>query len=139
MPDNLNIIRNFIRILAFLLLFSSCNDKKQSVYDEMPPLYPAPQSVPLNIEEGYITNQVTGDSIQPIINSLGDTVKSGIPIPAIGRVIDPSLTTVHYPGEEMGEVAASSLIEMINKTGPVITKTVVLEHKLIIRKSSIRK
>ena len=57
----------------------------------------------------------------------------------ISRVIDPSLTTIHYPGEEMGEVAASSLIEMINKTGPVITKTVVLEHKLIIRKSSFRK
>jgi len=56
----------------------------------------------------------------------------------ISRVIDPSLTTIHYPGEEMGEVATSSLIEMINRTSPVITKTVVLEHKLIIRKSSLR-
>ena len=42
----------------------------------MPPLYPAPQTVALNTEEGYIINPVTGDSIQPIINSLGDTIKN---------------------------------------------------------------
>ena len=56
----------------------------------------------------------------------------------ISRVIDPSLTTIHYPSMEMGEIAASTLIEMLNKKVPGITKTVVLDHKLIIRKSSLR-
>lgn len=57
----------------------------------MPALYPAPQSIPLNIKEGYIFNQLTGDSIQPIINSIGDTVITGVAIPALGRIVDPSL------------------------------------------------
>lgn len=57
----------------------------------------------------------------------------------ISRILDPSLTTVHYPGEEMGEVAASTLIEMLNSDKPVIPKTIVLQHKLIIRESSVRK
>jgi LacI family transcriptional regulator len=57
----------------------------------------------------------------------------------ISRVIDPSLTTIHYPGMEMGEIAASTLIELLAKEEPKITKTVVLDHKLIIRKSSLRK
>ena len=30
-----------------------------------------------------------GGSIQPIVNSFGDTLKSGVPVPARGRVIDP--------------------------------------------------
>ena len=55
----------------------------------MPPLYPAPQTVALNTQEGYSINPVTGDSIQPIINSLGDTVKTGVPVPARGKAIDP--------------------------------------------------
>ena len=57
--------------------------------DKMPLLYPAPQSVPLNTEEGYIINPVTGDSIQLLVNSLGDTIKTGVPVPAKGRVIHP--------------------------------------------------
>ncbi len=56
----------------------------------------------------------------------------------ISRVIDPGLTTIHYPGPEMGEMAASTLIDMLNSDDPVIKKTIVLEHKLIIRNSSLR-
>jgi len=55
----------------------------------MPLLYPAPQKVALNTGEGYIINPLTGDSIQPIINSLGDTIHTGVPIPAKGKAILP--------------------------------------------------
>ncbi len=55
-------------------------------------MYPAPQAVALNAKEGYVINLVSGDSIQPIINSVGDTVKTGVPIPARGRVIRPNST-----------------------------------------------
>jgi LacI family transcriptional regulator len=57
----------------------------------------------------------------------------------ISRVIEPSLTTIHYPGMEMGEIAAATLIELLTQEEPKITKTVVLDHKLIVRKSSLRK
>ncbi len=57
----------------------------------------------------------------------------------ISKVIDPPLTTIHYPGEKMGEVAASTLIDILNSTGPVVNQTIVLGHWLVIRKSSMRK
>ena len=63
--------------LSFLLLLASCNSDQQIDFDEFAPLRPAPQIVALNTEEGYSINPVTGDSIQPIINSLGDTVITG--------------------------------------------------------------
>ncbi len=75
--------------LSIILSFVSCNSDKQSALDEMASLHPAPKIVALNTKEGYIINPVTGDSIQPIINSLGDTVKTGVPVPVKGRVIDP--------------------------------------------------
>ncbi len=56
----------------------------------------------------------------------------------ISRVIEPSLTTIHYPGEEMGEMAASTLIEMLNSPDPMINKTIILDHRLVVRKSSLR-
>jgi len=56
----------------------------------------------------------------------------------VSRIIDPSLTTIHYPGMEMGEVAASALIEMLNSNESSIAKKIVLEHKLIVRNSSMR-
>ena len=56
----------------------------------MPTLHPAPLTVTLNTQGGYAINLLTGDSIQPIINSLGDTVKTGVPVPARGKVIDPN-------------------------------------------------
>jgi LacI family transcriptional regulator len=57
----------------------------------------------------------------------------------ISRVIDPPLTTIHYPGIEMGEMAASTLIEILSSSDPVVSKTVVLDHRLIVRKSSLKR
>jgi signal transduction histidine kinase/ligand-binding sensor domain-containing protein/DNA-binding response OmpR family regulator len=82
-------LKEALSYLTVILLFASCNSDKQSTDDEMPPLYPAPQTVALNTKEGYIINPVTGDSIQPIINSFGDTLKTGVPVPAIGKAIHP--------------------------------------------------
>ena len=84
--------KNLIKALSYLIIplsVASCNSEKQSMSDEMASLHPAPKIVALNTQEGYSINPVTGDSIEPIINSLGDTVKTGVPVPAIGKVIDP--------------------------------------------------
>lgn len=76
--------------------------------------------------------------------------KAGIKIPqqiAIGgfnnepisTVIEPNLTTVHYPGQEMGEVAASILIRKLAKPDNADLNRVVLRHHLIVRDSSRKK
>jgi len=57
----------------------------------------------------------------------------------VSKVIEPNLTTVNYPGYEMGEVAARNLINHLNGTYPIhSTNTIVLRSELIIRASSQR-
>jgi LacI family transcriptional regulator len=58
----------------------------------------------------------------------------------VSKVIEPNLTTINYPGYEMGQVAAQNLINHLN--GTVIIKTantILLHSELIIRSSSKRK
>lgn len=57
----------------------------------------------------------------------------------ISKVIEPNLTTINYPGTEMGEVAATTLINKLKDVPPPNLNTVVLHHELIIRASSLRK
>ena len=56
----------------------------------------------------------------------------------ISTVIEPNLTTVNYPGQEMGEVCASILIRKLAKPENADLNRVVLRHKLIIRDSTQR-
>jgi LacI family transcriptional regulator len=56
----------------------------------------------------------------------------------ISQVIKPNLTTIDYPGREIGEIAATSLINKLNNSQAVNFSTIILKHKLICRRSSIR-
>jgi LacI family transcriptional regulator len=57
----------------------------------------------------------------------------------VSKVIEPNLTTVNYPGQEMGEVAAATLINKLEQRNSANLDTVVLRHELIVRPSSLRK
>lgn len=58
----------------------------------------------------------------------------------VSQVIDPNLTTVHYPGEEMGEIAAQSLINHLNGLMNIqTTNTIILHSELIVRESSLKR
>lgn len=69
----------------------------------------------------------------------GDVCVAGFNNEPVSQVVKPNLTTVNYPAEEIGEIVAGSLIANIKKKEPLPPKKVVLEHKLIIRESSLRK
>lgn len=56
----------------------------------------------------------------------------------ISTVIEPNLSTIHYPGHEMGEVCASLLIRKLAKPDNADLNRVVLRHQLIIRSSSLK-
>lgn len=57
----------------------------------------------------------------------------------VSTVIEPNLSTINYPGYEMGEVAARNLINHLNGTSPLhSTNTIVLRSELIVRASSLR-
>jgi len=70
-----------------ILLFAACRTKEEGSFDDPPPLYSSPRVVELKTGKGYTINPTWGDTIQPVINSLGDTIITGRPIPLIGQVI----------------------------------------------------
>ena len=59
---------------------------------------------------------------------------------AISTVTEPALTTINYPGEEIGQTAARRLISHLEDTGSIQqVQTIVLNSALIIRASSQKK
>jgi LacI family transcriptional regulator len=56
----------------------------------------------------------------------------------VSRFVQPNLSTIHYPAMEVGEVAATTLINRLNNLQSANLTSVVLEHSLIIRQSSLR-
>lgn len=59
---------------------------------------------------------------------------------AISHLVEPKLTTINYPGKEIGEIAARSLINLLtDAAGSHMTNKVVLRSDLIIRQSSLKK
>ncbi|GAB3038718.1 LacI family DNA-binding transcriptional regulator [Spirosoma pulveris] len=57
----------------------------------------------------------------------------------IAQLVEPNLTTIHYPGQEMGEIAAQSLINHLNGLLRIsTTNTILLNYELIVRESSQR-
>ena len=55
----------------------------------------------------------------------------------VSKVIEPNLTTINYPGYEMGEVAARNMINHLNGKATIhSTNTIILRSELVIRDSS---
>lgn len=70
----------------------------------------------------------------------GDIAVVGFNNDAISKIVEPQLTTIHYPGMDMGEIAARNLINHLKGTGNIKhTNTIVVRSDLIIRESSLKK
>lgn len=78
-----------------------------------------------------------------------ELLKAGIKIPEeiavagfnnepISHIIQPNLTTVDYPAREIGEIAATSLINKLTNRQSDNLSSIVLKHSLIVRKSSLK-
>ena len=76
--------------------------------------------------------------------------KQGVRIPAdiavagfnnepVSQVVKPNLTTIDYPAREIGEIAATSLIDKLNNKATIGLSRIVLKHKLIVRESTLRR
>jgi LacI family transcriptional regulator len=59
---------------------------------------------------------------------------------AISKIIEPQLSTINYPGKDMGEITARSLINHLKGLGSIITTNrIIVKSELIVRGSSKRK
>jgi len=57
----------------------------------------------------------------------------------IGKIVEPSLSTINYPGIEMGEIAAKCLVDQLSGApGAKQDATIVIKSELIVRGSSVR-
>ncbi len=72
------------------------------------------------------------------LNIPGDIAVVGFNNEPACRIVKPNLSSIEYPAMNIGEIAASSLIEMLKKPHSDTLRTIVLKHSLRIRESSSR-
>jgi len=116
-------LKTIFAYLSIILILASCKSEQENADGEIPILHPAPRTVALNTEEGYIINPISGDSIQPLINSLGDTIETGVPVQLIGKVIPPGSVAqpITIPAGEPEVVPTNLNVHKIPETLTVIT------------------
>jgi LacI family transcriptional regulator len=93
----------------------------------------------------FITNDFVAAVCMRTLKEHGISIPADIAVvgfnnDAIGKLIEPALTTINYPGEDMGEIAARNLINHLKGVSNIHqTNTIVVRSDLIIRKSSLKK
>jgi Transcriptional regulators len=93
----------------------------------------------------FLTNDFVAAVCMRTLKEHGVTIPDDIAIvgfnnDAIGKLIEPALTTINYPGMDMGEIAAKNLIDHLKGVSDLHkTNTTILRSDLIIRQSSLKK
>ncbi len=78
---------NYLKYFSLVLLVIGCTENSDHPANEDIQFYAAPLTVALNTNEGYSINQLTGDSIKPLVNAAGDTFKTGVTVPLFSQII----------------------------------------------------
>jgi LacI family transcriptional regulator len=93
----------------------------------------------------FITNDFSAAVFMHTLKENGIKVPEDIAIvgfnnDVICKIVDPQLTTINYPGVNIGEITAHNLINHLNGASDMdVTNTIIIRSELIIRKSSVRK
>lgn len=93
----------------------------------------------------FITNDFSAAVCMQTLKQHGVRIPEDIAIvgfnnDAIGKIVEPQLTTIDYPGSEMGEIVARNLIDHLQGVSNLKhTNTIVVRSDLVIRKSSLKK
>jgi LacI family transcriptional regulator len=93
----------------------------------------------------FITNDSAAAYALTILKQAGLKVPKDIAIVGfnndlISQVTEPAITTINYPGNEMGETIARIILNRLDDNGDnSFTSTVTLNSDLVIRASSLRK
>lgn len=93
----------------------------------------------------FITNDFCAAVVMQALKDAGLRVPEDVAIVGfnndiIGKVVSPKLTTINYPGFEMGQLAARTLIGHLTGLWDMnITSTMIVKSELIVRESSLKK
>jgi LacI family transcriptional regulator len=92
----------------------------------------------------FITNDFSAAVCMRTLKEHGIRIPEDIAIvgfnnDAISKIIEPQLTTINYPGIDVGEIAARNLIDYLKGISNIRnTNTIIVHSELIIRKSSLK-
>jgi LacI family transcriptional regulator len=92
----------------------------------------------------FITNDFTAAVCMQTLKQNGINIPEDIAIvgfnnDAISKIVEPQLTTIDYPGFDVGEIAARNLINHLKGISNLNqTQTIIVRSDLLIRKSSLR-
>jgi LacI family transcriptional regulator len=93
----------------------------------------------------FITNDFVAAVCMRTLKENGISIPDDIAIvgfnnDAIGKLIEPALTTINYPGKDIGEIAARNLIDHLKGISNIHhTNTIIVRSDLIVRKSSLKR
>lgn len=101
------------------------------------------------LEMEHMPDAIFSSNDSSAVTCIRELKRAGISIPGqvavagfnnepIATVVEPNLTTVNYPGQEMGEVCANLLIRQLTDVNHAELNRIVLRHQVIIRESSLR-
>jgi len=131
------LIDNKLKYDQELLMISELNHESgMKAYQEIMKMKQKPDGI-------FAANDATAVAVICTLQKAGIRVPQDIAVAGfnnepLSQVVQPNLTTIEYPAKDIGEIAATSLINKLNNTGTVNLSTVVLKHKLIIRESTLR-
>lgn len=93
----------------------------------------------------FITNDFCAAVVMQALKDAGKKIPEDVAIvgfnnDSISKVISPKLTTINYPGFEMGQLAATTLINHLKGVWDMrMTRTMIMKSELIVRESSLKK
>jgi LacI family transcriptional regulator len=93
----------------------------------------------------FVANDVCAASCMRILKQNGIRIPEDIAIAGfnndpISRMVEPNITTINYPSYQMGEIAATHLINHL-KGGVTIetTNKIILKSELLVRESTLKR
>ncbi len=93
----------------------------------------------------FITNDFSAAVCMQTLKEHGIKIPDDIAVvgfnnDAISKIIEPKLSTIDYPGIEVGEIAARNLMNHLKGISSIKnTNTIIVRSELIIRGSSLKK
>jgi len=93
----------------------------------------------------FITHDFSAAVCMQVLNEHGINIPEDIAIVGfnnddISKLVQPRLTTINYPGKDLGEIAARNLIDQLNNKNTLqIANRIIIRSDLIIRQSSLKK
>ncbi|TAH07348.1 MAG: hypothetical protein EAZ13_06670 [Sphingobacteriia bacterium] len=109
-------MRSSVKFLLPLLLLVACNNTPKDDGSSPPSPFTTPKSWEANPKGGYKVNMLTGLPVEPLTTKDGKPIITGIPIPAIGKRINPD--SIAQPKSEKPTFIKSAT-EQIENSYPV--------------------